>query len=808
MDNLLQDIRYAIRMMIKRPGFTIVAVITLALGIGANTAIFSVTSAVLLRPLPYKDPDRLVMVWETNSIRKVDDESVAPPNFLDWSDQNQVFEHIAAFTSESFNLTGVAEPERLEGYRVSASLFPLLGVAPAMGRTFLPEEDRFGTGRVVLLSYGLWQRQFAADPQIVGKALTLNDESHTVVGVMPQGFYFQNKEIDVWVPIAFTDQDRNSRGGHYLEAVARLKPGVALDQAQAEMNVIATRLEQQYPASNKGAGVRLVSLHEEIVGDTRPVLLLLLGAVGLVLLIACANVANMQLARAVMREKEMAIRASLGAARRRIIRQLITENILLALAGGALGLLLAFWGLETLLSLTPGDIARLEETSIDWRVLGFTLGLSIGTGLVFGLAPALHASSSEPNQSLKEGGRTTGGSSSRRLRNLLVIAEVSLALVLLTGAGLMINSFLRLSSIDPGFNPYNLLTMRMDLPKAKYGELRERANFYREVLDRVKAIPGVESAGMISFLPMAFPGGSVSFAIEGQTAPLPDQAQGAGYRVVSPDYFRAMGIPLIKGQMFSEQEAQESAGVVIINESMARRYWPGQDPLGKRLKIGRATSNSPWLSVTGVVRDIRQIELSVDPRPEMYFPYWQQHMFWAAPRALVVRTTSGPASAVAAVRGEIWKIDKDQPISEIRTMKEVVSGTVAEPRFYSALLGLLGGVALLLSALGIYGVISYSVSQRTHEIGVRMALGAGRGRILKLIISQGMTLAGIGILAGLAAAFALTRVIAGFLYDVSATDPLTFAAVSVLLALIAMLACYIPARRATKVDPMIALRYE
>jgi putative ABC transport system permease protein len=808
METLWQDLRYGFRMLARNPGFTVVAVLTLALGIGANTAIFSVVNAVLLRPLPYHDPESLVMVWETDSNRNVNEEWVSPPNFLDWSSQNRVFQHMAAFTVRSFNLSGVEEPQRLEGYRVSASLFPLLGVEPALGRAFQSDEDRFGGLRVVLLSHGLWQRRFGADPQVIGRTLTLNDESVTIMGVMPPGFSFPGREADLWVPMAFTATDKSTRGGHYLRVVGRLQPGITLDQAQAEMNTIARRLEREYPASNTGAGVNLVSLHEAVVSDVQPTLLVLLGAVGFMLLIVCANIANMLLARAVMREKEIAIRTALGAGRRRIVRQLLTENLLLALLGGVVGLLLALWGLDLLLLLNPGTIPRLEETSIDTQVLGFALGISLLTGIVFGSVPAMRVSSPDLNETLKEGGRRPAGASRHRLRSFLVLSEVALTLVLLIGAGLMINSFLRLQSIDPGFNPDNLLTMRVDLPGSKYAALHQRSMFYEQVLRNVESLPGVRSAGVISRLPLASQGGSVGLTIEGQLAPRAGEEQGANYRVISPSYFRTMGTPLLKGRDFSEQDTREAPRVVMINQAMARRYWPDKDPIGKRLKLGRVSSNNPWLTVVGVVGDLRQFELSTKPRPEIYLPYAQLHMFWAAPRALVVRTASDPMGVVAVVRGEIWAVDEDQPVSNIMSMEQVISESVAKPRLYSVLMGLFGAVALVLAAIGIYGVISYTVSQRTHEIGIRMALGAQPRDIFRLVVGQGMGLVLIGVGIGLAASLALTRFLESMLFGVSATDPATFAGVTLLLAAVALLACYIPARRATKVDPLIALRYE
>jgi predicted permease len=814
MENLLQDLRYGIRMLAKKPAFAAVAVLALALGIGANTAIFSVVNAVLLRPLPFKDPDRLMIVWEDNTKLGFPKDTPAPANFVDWRDQNQVFDGMAAVATQTFNLTGAGEPEKLEGQRVSASFFPLLGVEPTLGRSFLPEEDRPEGERVVIMSHGLWQRRFGSDPAIVGKPLTLNGQPYTVVGVMPKSFRFpdpfesETEENSVWVPIAFSSQEASNRGGHYLLVYARAKPGVTVKQAQADMNTIAARLQQQYPDTNTSLGAVVTSLHEQVVGDIRPALLILLGAVAFVLLIACANVANLLLARAAARQKETALRTALGASRSRLIAQFMTESVLLAALGGAVGLLLAVVGMRVLVALMPANLSQAKDINIDAKVLGFTLLVSLVTGVIFGLAPALHASRPDLNESLKEGGKGTAGVARSRVRGLLVISEVALALVLLIGAGLLINSFLRLRSVDPGFNADNLLTMKVVLPRLKYPDPVRRTAFYDELLQRVSSLPGVQSAGVTTNLPLTFKGNNGGVTIEGRPEPAPDERPIVITRTVSPDYFRTMNIPVLKGRQFSPQDTADKPGVVIVSEATARQFWPGEDAIGKRIKLGGFNSDAPWLSVVGVAKDVRQFELDIAPKPQAYFPYAQMTYSYLAPRDLVVRTSGDPLGLAAAVRGEVWAIDKDQPVSNVATMEQILSNSVARQRFNMLLLVIFAAVALVLAAVGIYGVISYSVTQRTHEIGIRMALGATSKDVLTLVVGQGLKLVSAGVGIGLGSAFVLTRLMQSLLFGVSATDPTTFAAISAVLVAVAMLASYVPARKATKVDPMVALRYE
>jgi putative ABC transport system permease protein len=804
--DLMHDLRYAARLQRKNPGFTIVAVIALALGIGANTAIFSVVNTVLLRPLPYKDPERLVMVWEDASTHGYPRDTPAAANFVDWRDQSQVFEGMAAIADTSFNLTGSGDPERLEGRRVSANMFPLLGVDPQIGRVFTAAEDQPGAQRVVLLSYALWQRRFGGDSAIVGKSLTLNGESYIVVGVMPARFQYPSSDDQAWVPIALTQQEAGNRGRHYLQVLARLKPGVSLVQAQSEMSTIAARLQQQYPEQNAELGAVVQPLHEHLVGDIKPALLVLLGAVGLVLLIACANVANLLLARAAVRQKEIAVRVALGARRWRLIRQFLTESVLLSTLGGLVGLAIAYGGLVVLKAFIPENISQAREISIDLKVLGFTFLVSVLTGLIFGLAPAVQAARFNQIETLKEGGRDAATGGGKRLRSLLVTAEVAISLVLLIGAGLLINSFLRLRNVDPGFRADNLLTMKIVLPEPKYEEMERRTAFYTDLIGRVQSLAGVRSAAVTTNLPLYRQGNSISISIEGRPAPPPGQELIVVTRIVSPGYFDTMSIPLLRGRQVSTQDTETTPNVVVISETMARRFWPGEDAVGKHIAAGRVRTPEDWIQVVGVVKDVRQFELNAEPKPQMYLSYRQAGFF--EPRDLVVKTDVDPASMAATVRKAVWEIDKDQPVSNIRTMEEILADSIARQRFSMLLLAIFAAVALVLAAVGIYGVMSYSVAQRTREIGIRMALGAQTGTVLKLAIGYGMKLVIAGIVIGLIAAFALTRVMSTLLFGVTATDPTTFTLISLLLIAVAVLASYVPARRATRVNPIIALRYE
>jgi predicted permease len=808
LEMLWQDFRFGLRMLVKNAGFTTVAVLTLALGIGANSAIFSVVNTVLLRPLPYKDPDRIMMVWEDGSSHGFPINVTSSSNYIDWRDQNQVFEAMAIVGRASFNLTGAGEPERIDGRRVSPNLFPLLGVDPALGRTFSPAEDTPGANRVIILSHALWQRRFASRPDIIGQHLTLNGQSYEVIGVMPSYFEFPSRADQLWVPIAFTPQQAANRGNNSYEVVARLKPGVSREQAESEMDTITARLQQQYPDVVKTQGTVVVPLHEQLVGDIKPALLILLGAVGFVLLIACANVANLLLSRAATRQKEIAVRLALGAGRRRLIRQLLTESFLLSAIGGVLGLLVALLGVSLLKTFIPRQIAQVTAVTVDANVLAFTLGVSLLTGLIFGLVPALQASRFNLNDSLKEGGReSAAGRRGNRLRSLLVIAEVAISVVLLIGAGLLINSFLRLRNVDPGFQSDNLLTMRIALPQLKYPDHATRKTFYGQLLSRVEALPGVRSAAVTNWIPLTMQGDTFGISIEGRPDPGAQEMPDVVTRVVSPGYFNTMGIELLRGRLFDDvQDRTDSRLVAVISETMARRLWPDEDPLGKRIKPGRSDSDEEWITVIGVAEDVRQFELTAEPRLQMYLSYSQPGFF--VPGHLVVRTEVEPASLIAPVREAVWSIDKDQPVSNIRSMEEIFSESIARQRFSMLLLGIFAGVAMLLGAVGIYGVVSYSVAQRAHEIGVRMALGARTSNVLRMIVGHGLKLVLIGVAIGLLAASILTRLMESLLFGISATDPVTFVAIPVLLVGAATLASYIPARRATRIDPLRALRYE
>jgi putative ABC transport system permease protein len=814
-----QDLRYGARMLFKNPGFTLIAVITLSLGIGANSAIFSVVNSVLLREAPYREPRRLVMVWsdrpQFQARTGMTEFPVSAADFTDWRDQNQGFEQIAAFHSQALNLTGFGEPEVLGAVRASVNLFALLGVEPRRGRVFLPEEDQAGANRVVILSDGLWQRRFGSDPKVIGQTISLNNEPYTVVGVMPPDFQFPRKadlpagfgfpsEVHLYAPLALTPEQRNNRGRHYLAVIARLKPQTSFDQAQAEMVGIAGRLERQYPDLNRNKSVRLVGFHQQVVGKARFGLLTLLGAVGFVLLIACANVANLLLARGAARQKEIAIRTALGAGRWRVIRQLLTESLLLAASAGALAMLLAVWGVDLLRMILPDNLPRADEIGVDFRVFGFTLVITLLTGILFGLIPALQASRTDINETLKEGGRSSGGSGHNRFRGLLVVSEVALALVLLVGAGLMMRSFVLLMSVDPGLDPQNVLTMDIRLLRGKYQPSQQVA-FFRQLLERLRALPGVHSAGAVYPLPLSGMEEGTGFGIEGQPPPAPGERRNAGPRWVSPDYFKTLKIQLLKGRVFTEGDGGDSPPVLIINEAMARQYWPNEDPVGRRVSFNSRDNQPVWREIVGVVKDVRHTALDTESKPQMYFPFTQ---FPSSFMTLVARTDGDPLSFVAAMRGQVQAIDRDQPVSNIHTMEELLARSVSQRRFNLLLLAFFAGVALLLAAVGIYGVMSYSVEQRTHEIGVRMALGARTADVMRLLIGHGMKLVATGVAIGLAGAFALTRLISTLLFGVRANDPLTFAVIALSLALVSLAACWIPARRATKVDPLVALRRE
>jgi predicted permease len=807
--DLRQDLRYGLRMLLKNPGFTAIAVLALALGISANSAIFSVVNALLLRPLPYKNPGQLVVIWENATHLGFPKNTPSPANFLDWQKQNTLFEGMGAFAERTFNLTGVGEPERLDGRRVSANLFDLLGVKPIIGRTFVAEEDKPGT-KVALLNESLWRRRFGGDPGVIGRSLALNGESYTVVGVLPSSVRlpaFGNWRDQIWVPLAFSSEEAASRGNHYLEVIGRMKPGVTLEQARAEMETIAARLAQQYPQENVRIGSVVNPLHEEIVGNMKPALLILLGAVAFVLLIACTNVANLLLARAAARHKEIALRLALGADRARLTKQLLVESVMLSVFGGVVGLVFAYAGLQVLTRFIPADVAHADMIAIDAKVLLFTLIIAVVTGLVFGLAPASQASHFNLNDTLKEGGRDSGaGVRGKRLRSALVIAEVAVSFILLIGAGLLINSFMHLRNLDPGFRADHLLALNVDLSEMKYPDNARRTAFFDDVVRRVQALPGVKSVAVAGNLPFTYNGDSMPIGVEGVPDPPPDQHPDVIYRAIGPGYFNTMGVALVRGRDFSEQDTIDVNLAVVVSEKTARFYWPDADPIGKRLKPGSTTSEGPWRTVIGVVKDVRQNDFIAEPKMQMYFTYRQLRSLM--PNALVVRTAVDPLSLATSVRNAIWAVDKDQTVANIDSMEHIVAGAVARQRFSMLLLAIFAGVALILAAVGIYGVMSYSVAQQTHEIGIRMALGAQRSDVLKMTVKQGLKLVGLGLVIGLGAAFILTRVMASLLFGISATDPLTFVTISLVLLVVAMLASYIPSVRAMRVDPMVALRYQ
>ncbi len=815
METIIQDLKFAARTLLRRPGFAAVAVITMALGIGANTAIFSVVNGVLLKPLPYSNPDRLMVLAETS--KEVPETAVSYPDYLDWRAQSTVFEDIAVRMPAGFVFTGDGEPERIIGRWVSASFFPTLGVQPQIGRAFTEQEESPSAERVVVLGYGLWQRRYGGDERVIGRSIRINAESWTVIGVMPADFDFYgrvNLNNEFLVPLGrLTDRDyMHDRNSHVAWVIGRLKPGVTIQLSRSEMASIAARLEERYPASNTGTGVSLRPLTDDYLGDAPRALLVISAAVFLVLLIACANVANLLLARAAGRQKEIAVRLALGASRARIVRQLLTESVLLAMAGGALGLLFAAWSFNSLLTLSADALPRGEEVALDSRVLMFTVMASLLTGVVFGLVPALQASRTDLQSALKEGGRQSSTGSSERLRGMFVIAEVALSFVLLVGAGLLLRSFRELLKVDLGFEPHNVLTVRLRLPDAKYRDSSQTMSFLRETLRRVSALPGVEHASLST----GFPFGQASdndYAIEGEPEPQPGDAPVAITHWVSADYYRGLGIALLAGRCFTEQDNETSPLVVLVDEELARRHFTGSslsDVIGKRLRLGG--SRAPWREIVGVVRHVKHQSLDEKPRPEIDRPYAQidQKRLAEFTRVmdLSVKTSSEPLSFVAAIKREVQSIDKDQPLANVRSLDDRMSYEVAPRKFNLLLVGTFALIALVLAAVGVYGLMSYTVTSRTQEIGIRMALGAQSRDVLRLVLWRGLalTLAGIGI--GLAGALALTRLMTSLLFGVSATDPMTFMLISLLLTGVALAACFVPARRATKVDPMVALRYE
>lgn len=809
MDKLIQDIRYGARMLYKHPGFTAVAVLALALGISANTAIFSVVNAILLRSLPFKEADRLVVPVSVNAGRDIKRGSITYADYLDWREESDVFENVAVFNGQSADLTGGGEPEQVQVGGVSEKYFDVMGVEPVIGRTLSADDYRPDAERVLVISYKLWQRRFGGDSAIIGQNIYLNGRPYPVIGVMPKDSQWPDN-LDIWAAMAVgpnPSPDLTRRDNMIFRGVARLKPGVSVEQATTVMEGIAARVEQDEPVIRKGWTNRAIPLRDYIVGDDLQLALyVLLGAVGFVLLIACVNVANLLMARAATREREIAIRLALGSGRLRLIRQLLTESLLLALAGGGAGFLLAFWGVDLLKALAPSDIPRAEEIGIDISVLVFTITLSVLTAVAFGLIPAIQSSRADLNESLKEGGRSaTGGMRGRRIRSLLVVSEVMLSIVLLVGAGLLVRSFLRLQNVDPGFNTDNILTMTLNCPSLRYPDSAKVIDFYKRVVSRVEETPGVEAAAVSSALPLGGGGfylGRV-FLIEGHPEPPGGPDTPANWNVISPGYFDATGIRLIRGRAFDERDTTESNKVIIINETMARRMFGDEDPLGKRIRSWR--DENLLREIVGIVQDVRYFGQEDDLRGLVYVPHTQNS--WRS-LTLTARVVNNPDSFVGVIRDQIWSVDKDLAIASTKSMNRILDESVASRRFNTLLLVIFAFVALILSVVGIYSVLSYTVAQRAHEVGIRMALGAETGDVIRLILAQGLKLTLIGVIAGLGAAFALMRVMSSLLYEVSATDPLTFASVAMLLVAVALAACYIPARRATKVDPISALRYE
>jgi predicted permease len=813
MGTLWQDVRYGIRRLAHSPGFTIVAVLTLALGIGANTAIFSVIDAVLLRPLPFPDPGRLVAVETVDTIHGGISEDASYPNFFDWRNQNKVFSRIAAFRDNAFTITGVPQPLHLSGELVSSGFFSTLGVAPQIGRLFLPEEEKAGH-EAVILSHELWQSEFHGDAAILGRMITLNGRGYTVVGVMPPDFHFPfiAPPVQLWATIASDAEGRSpmtaQRGAYLVQVIARLKPGISIAEAQADVSRIAANLKSQYPNTNSDAGgARILPELKLMVGDVQPALLVLLAAVGLVLLIACVNVANLLLARSMARQKEMAVRCALGAGRGLLVRQLLTESLILSLVGGAAGLLLAGWGTSGLVRLVPDNIPRIARIGVDGPVFLFALAASIVTGILFGIAPAFHSAKVDPIESLKESGRSlSDGVRHDRFRNSLVVVEMALALALLVGAGLLIRSFARLERVNPGFNPQNLLTFSVSPPRTRY-PVEQQVIFFDRLLRRLEELPGVRQAGAILPLPLGPNRIDIGFSIVGRPT-TPENRPDAQFRTVSPGYFHLMGIPLLEGREFTPQDTRTSTPVIVVSRAFAQQFFPGQDPVGHRIIPGASdhpAETIPPYEIVGVVGDVRASNLGKKPEPEYYVPY-SQIMFGGY--SIVLRADMAPEGLASAVRGVVRGMDPDVPVYDMKTMDQYLSTSVAQPRFSMLLLAIFAALALVLTAIGLYGVIAYSVAQRTHEIGIRIALGAGPGEVLRQVLGSGARIALLGVACGTAGALAATRLLRSLLFGVSASDPETFAAVALLLFAVAMLACYIPARRATRVDPVIALRQE
>jgi putative ABC transport system permease protein len=816
MDTFWKDVQYGWRLLERSRSFTVVAALTLAIGIGANAAIFSTVDAVLLRK-PYPNPNRLAIVWDTDPNRKILRGMVSAAEFLDWRDMNHVFDNLAAFRPAFVTITGNGDPEQIWCSHVSGNFFRVFGVQPTLGRDFLPEEEQPGNDRVTIISYGFWQHRFGRDPAIVGKQIIMDQQPYQVIGVLPRTFslFGTSVALDAWVPLALNRAQLN-RSDYDLAVFARLKPGVGIAQAQADMETVTASLKKQYPQVDQTLGVRVVQFDQEFTGRVRPTLMIFMAAVGLVLLIACANVANLMLARAATREREMAVRSTLGAGRWRILRQLLTESVLLGVIGGTLGTIVAFGGIRFIRAALPGGIHEIPHTSgiqLNGAVLAFTIGLSILAGVIFGFVPSLHIARSQLGESLKEGSRGSTGRRSNLLRSGLIISEIALSLLLLIGAGLLIRSFARLMSEDLGFNPSNLLTMEVWLPQNRYPASAQVTGFYQQVLERVNAAPGVNVAGAVNFLPFSGYVDYINFDIVGRTPPNPKEEFTSRYRVIDSLFLRAMGMHLVSGRNFSASDGPGSPGVVLINEELARRYWSHEDPVGKQIRIHvpdavaswQAQQKSGWLTIVGVVGDIREWDWGIDKLPSVYLPYQQNP---SRLMSIVVRKNGDVTDIVSTVRHIVTDLDANQPITNVHTMEELLAESLAQRRLSMGLLAIFAGIAVLLAAVGIYGVMAYVVTQRTHEIGIRMALGAEPKDVLRMVVREAMSLAAIGVVLGLISAALLVRFLESQLYGVRATDPATFVLVAVVIAGVAAAAAYLPARRATRVDPLVALRYE
>lgn len=805
MQTLIADLRYGLRLLRQSPGFTAIAICALALGIGANTAIFSTVDSVLLRALPYNDPDRLVLVWEEVSFASFPKNTPAPGNYVEWKNRNHVFTDMAATRGASANLTADGPPEQVFGRRVTPNFFSVLGVRPLIGRVFTEEEDRTGTP-VVLISYSLWQRRYQGDRNLLDKTILMGGSKFTVIGVMPRDFVFRQRETDYWVPQHFSPAELVTHDSHYLNVVARLKPDVTLARAREEMSAIAKQLAKEF-RENQRVGAVVFPIKDELLGNTRVGLLVLMGAAGCVLLIACANLASLLLARAVARQREMAVRAALGADRGRLVRQMVTEGTLLSLIGGLLGLGVALAGMKLLVRLVPTGLPASAAPAIDARLLGFTLALSLLTGLVFSIVPAIQAARASLNQALKQGGRAGIGGRGRSMRDALVVLEVAAALVLLVGAGLMLQTLARLRAIDIGFRSDHLLTVRTVIPRAKYQDSAKRLAFFERIVEGVRTLPGVEGAAYISTLPFLSQGNTQGYQVEGRELE-PGDAGDALLRVGTNEYLQTLGVRLREGRFYTAADGPDAPPVIIVNETFAKRYWPKESALGHRVALSSTPARRVWRTIVGVVADVHERGYELEMKPGVYLPYGQIPSTWAVPESLIVRVKGDPLSLAGSVRRVIASVDPEQPVAAVRTMDDIIDLDVADRRQQMTLLGAFAGLALLLASIGLYGVLSYAVTQRSREIGLRMALGASASSVIQMVVARGLVLTGLGLGIGLALAWAVTRTMQKLLYGVAASDPATYAGVAALLGLIALIACWVPARRAAKVDPIVVLREE